>query len=148
MPLTDKKFFVLVNGFHAVVLRNAGTATQPHMEQVWTAEDVLSHTVRPRVSRPGRVFESASRRRSAYEAKSHLLSQKRLFLENVMHKLEQLIVSGECDAIVLIAAPSALGILRAIMPRTVAHRITLEVAKDYAKSGVKGLESKVLHYIV
>ena len=33
MPLTEKKFYVLVNGFHAVVLRNAGTATQPHMEQ-------------------------------------------------------------------------------------------------------------------
>lgn len=148
MAESQRKCFVVVNGFSAVVLRNAGSATHPDIQRVWSAEDVLSHTVRPRYSRPGRVFESASNRRSAYPAKSHLLSQKRIFLENVMHKMEQLIVSGECESMVLIAAPSALGILRAIMPRTLTHRITMEVAKDYSKASVKGLESKVLNYVI
>lgn len=148
MNQNGHQYFVVVNGFGAVILKNSGTVTKPDLQRVWSMEDVLSHTIRPRYSRPGRMFQSANARRSAYETKNQVLSLKKRFLEGVVNKIEQFVHDGDCGSVVLVAAPSALGILRAIMPKTIADRVTLEAPRDYTKSSSRSLETKLLNYVL
>lgn len=138
------QYFVVVNGFGAVILKNSGTAINPVLEHVWSIEDVLSHTIRPRYSRPGRVYQSASTRRSAYESKKRLVSARKHFLEGVIGKIEHFVHDGDCTSVVLVASPTALGILRSAMPKGIADRVTLEASKDYTKSSRKGLQAKLI----
>lgn len=141
------QYFVVVNGFGAVILKNSGTATHPDLQRVWSMEDVLSHTIRPRYDRPGRMYQSANQRRSAYESKNRLTSARKHFLEGVLNKVEHFVHEGDCASVVLVAAPTALGILRATMPKSIADRVTFEASKDYTKSSRKGLQAKLLNYV-
>ncbi len=145
--LDAKTVVVVVNGFHALALYNTGTAPEPQLEPLWELSDEAGHTLRPRYRRAGRVYQSMSNRRSAYEAKQYRAAQKRLFLEQVMERLVTLAADNEYSSIVLMASPGALGILRSSMPNPVAQRIKRMIAKDYCNCGARNLNEMLVEVL-
>lgn len=79
--------------------------------------------------RPGRVFQSASHRRSAIEPatdpKEH---QKHEFARRICAYLEGYI--SKIDNLILVAAPKVLGDLRRLLPDALKQKVTDELSKD------------------
>ena len=145
--LNSKTYVVVVNGFSASALHNTGSATQPHLTTVWEISDVPGHTIRPRQSRPGRVYQSMSTRRSAYEMKRYISEQKQHFLHQVVERLSAFCDQDDCEAIVLVASPGALGILRSLMPVHLTKKIRVQIPKDYSKIKARAFDAALLQAI-
>lgn len=145
--LNSKTYVVVVNGFHALALHNTGSATLPHLTTVWEISDVAGHTIRPRQSRPGRVYQSMSTRRSAYEMKRTISEQKQHFLHRVVERLLEFCEQQGCESIILVASPGALGILRSLMPAHITQKIRVQIPKDYAKIRGRALDAALLQAI-
>ena len=95
MKKTTKTLFVVLNGFHAVMMRNSGSSVQPKIETIWSTEMETGAELRPRDHRPGRVYQSMCNRRSAYEARDVVGHQRKIFLEKILNKVLQKFVGTE-----------------------------------------------------
>jgi protein required for attachment to host cells len=148
MKKTTKTLFVVVNGFHAVMMRNSGTSVHPKIETIWSTEMETGAELRPRDHRPGRVYESMGNRRSAYEARDVVGHQRKIFLEKVLAKIAETRKSEEFETVMLSASPSALGVLRSLMPHDLEDAIDLQVTKDYTKLPPVAAQSRILRYVL
>ena len=81
--------------------------------------------------RPGRTFDSAGVGRHAKEPPTDAHEKAEVdFLHTLAHQLNDAHEKKEFDALVVIAAPRALGILRAAYPKQLAKAVTQELAHD------------------
>ena len=96
--------------------------------------------------RPGRVFDhaptSGSRRGAVarHGTGSEQTPRKheaRVFAQQVARELEHGLQHGQFDRLVILAAPTFLGLLRAALPSSVTERVVTELHKDlvHASSG-------------
>jgi len=145
---TTKTLFVVLNGFHAVMMRNSGSSVQPKIETIWSTEMETGAELRPRDHRPGRVYQSMCNRRSAYEARDVVGHQRKIFLEKILAKISETRKSEAFESVMLIASPAALGVLRSLMPHDLEDAIDLQVTKDYTKLPTIAAQSRILRYVL
>jgi protein required for attachment to host cells len=106
------------------------------MELVWQvdSEDARRPTREVGVERPGRVQESANDGRHAMSPRVDWHRQAEdAFLRDVVTRLGDDHAAAPFDALALIAAPRALGVLRAQLPPALAALVRHEFAKDLTK---------------
>jgi protein required for attachment to host cells len=128
------------DGQKALFLRNAGDATLLNLttERVFTDENPPTHD--QGTDRPGRVFQSAAKKRSGMETTDWHELEKERFAKRVASALEQLVRAERIKAIVVVAPPRTLAELRNAFHADVKNRIVAEIDKDLTKLPVGEIE--------
>ena len=90
--------------------------------------------------RPGRVHQSFGYARSAVEQTDWHDEAERGFLESLARQLDAAIAAGETSELIIIAAPRALGMLRAAYSPAIRQALRGEIDKDYVKVPIREIE--------
>ncbi len=139
--LLEHGTWVLVcDGGKALLLQNEGDQKFPNLRK---QEEFESHN-RPShdlgTAKPGRVFSGKGGRHAAIEPTDlHRIAEEE-FLAKVAEMLEERVRAGSIRALVLVAPPRALGVLRHRISPAVRASVRGEVEKDYVKAPIYEIE--------
>jgi len=130
-----RTWILIADGAHARILQNAGPGKglQALEGRVWHGDHAATHELM--TDRTGRAFSSTGPARSAIEPHSDPHRQlKRNFVHRLADALSDRWRDRAYDRLVLVAAPSALGDLRAALSPEVRTAVVAEVPKDLTKT--------------
>ena len=131
---------VVCDGRKALILENQGDAKFPNLRMRETHEHDDAKTSEQGTDRPGRVHDSTSPGRSAVEQTDwHDLAEQD-FLKEVAGRLDEAIRNEETTALIIVAAPRALGVLRPAYSHGVKEALTAEIDKDMVNMPVYEIE--------
>ncbi|MGH6608972.1 MAG: host attachment family protein [Burkholderiaceae bacterium] len=128
------------DGEKALFLRNKGTpdSIKLEIENILEQDNPASHE--QGTDKPGRAFASAGTARSAMEEVDwHQLGEDR-FASQIAQALYKLAHANKFDALVVVAPPKVLGVLRKEFHKEVTDRITGELSKELASQYVPDIE--------
>ena len=92
--------------------------------------------------RPGRSFASVGHGRSAIEPHTDPVEfRETAFAGRIAHLLDAKLAAGAFDRLIIAAAPTALGSLRAALSEAVGKTVTGELPKDLTKTPTNDLAS-------
>lgn len=131
------------DGRKALILENAGTRACPKLQTKETRGQEAPRTAEMGAERPGRVQESATASRSAVAQTDWHEIAEREFLAGFARRLDQAVAAGETEALVVVAAPRALGVLREVFSPSVRKAIAAEISKDYVNMPVAEIEKRL-----
>jgi protein required for attachment to host cells len=130
-----RTWVLIADGARARILENDGPGRGLEAVEgcVYSGEHGATHEI---VSdRPGRAFASVGAQRSAMEARSDPHRElKKKFAHRLADVLAGKLQEKTYDRLVIVAAPSALGDLRAALDDQVRAAVAAEVAKDLTKT--------------
>lgn len=135
-----KSWVIVCDGAKALFLRNDGDAGLVNLTVVEHQSQPDEATRDLGSDRPGRVHQSHGASRSAMEETDWHEQAEAEFLKGVANKVEKLVESREIEAMILIAPPKALGILRAELASLPEGIIRAEIDKDLVKLTVSEIE--------
>jgi protein required for attachment to host cells len=121
---------VVCNGAKALILENAGARTHPNLvtKEVLQHQDPKTHELG--TDRPGRAFQSVGAMRSALEQTDWHAQEEQRFLARLASRLDKAVLLGETKAVIVVAAPRALGVLRGEYSLQLRQAVKAEVDKD------------------
>lgn len=137
MPVQKRRTLVVVaNGTAARGYENTGVGKGLDPAPVFEmAVDTLP-TREQGTERPGRVHDRFGPGRHAMEPKADWHRQDKVaFARTVAERLDSAVQEGSVDRIVLVAPPTMMGDLRAVMSDRVRPLLGGEIAKDLTHSG-------------
>jgi protein required for attachment to host cells len=132
---TTRTWILIADGARARVLENDGPGKGLHEVEglVFHGDHESTHEIMS--DREGRSHASVGPGRSAIEAHSDPHRElKKKFAHRLAEALAQGLQRKAYDRLVVVAAPSALGDLRAALPAAVRAKVTGEVAQDLTKT--------------
>jgi protein required for attachment to host cells len=135
-----KSWVIVCDGAKALFLRNDGDAGLVNLTVVEHQSQPDEATRDLGSDRPGRVHQSHGASRSAMEETDWHEQAEAEFLKDVAKKVEKLVESREIEAMILVAPPKALGILRAELASLPEGIIRAEIDKDLVKLTVSEIE--------
>lgn len=129
------------DGRKALFLRNEGDDVYPtlRVERLLTREDAPNREILS--DRPGRVFQSADSRRSAAEQTDWHELEEQHFARDVAAAFEDLVAERGVKAIVVVAPPRTLAVLRGAFSDAVRGRILAEINKDLTRHPLTEIEA-------
>ena len=131
---------LVCDGSKALFYKNTGSALAIALEAVSTLREHHPPTRELGSDRPGRAVDSMDGSRSAMEETDwHQVAEER-FLHGVAAHLDEVAASHRPSALILIAPPRALGVLRQRLSEAVRHIEKAEIAKDLVKTPKPKLE--------
>jgi protein required for attachment to host cells len=135
---------VVCDGRKALILRNAGDEVFPNLQTKETHEDINPKTSDQGTDRPGRVQQSAAPGHSSVGQTDWHAQQEQDFLVTLARRLDEAIASGQTEALIVVAAPRALGTLREAFTPAVRKAVKAEIAKDYVNMPVYEIEKHLV----
>lgn len=143
VTIRNLTWVVVCDGRKSLIFENAGDAAHLNLvtKETMTTENPPTHE--QGVERPGRAFASVGTRRSAVGQTDWHDEAERAFLRGLAARLDRAVSGNETKAIVLVAAPRAMGMLRAELSPRVDKAIKGEIAKDYVMLPVAELEKRL-----
>jgi protein required for attachment to host cells len=134
---------VVCDGRKALILKNIGDAQYPNLH----TKEVREHT-EPRTNdlgtdRPGKTHPSVGSARSAIEQTDWHDQSERAFLTALASRLHVALTKGETQALIMIASPRALGMIREAYSPDVRKTIRVELGKDLLKAPVQEIEKQL-----
>lgn len=133
-------WIVVCDGAKALILQNKGDEKFPNFETLRVREQANPKTVGQGASPPGRVHSSATSKRSSVEQTDwHDLAEQE-FLTNLVKELNADATANKIQALTIVAAPRALGMMRPNYSKPLNNVLVQEVAKDYASKPVYEIE--------
>jgi protein required for attachment to host cells len=142
MPnIPHNALIVVGDGQKAIFLRNEGDARFPNLVTETVLENVNPPSREQGTDRPGRVHEALRLSgRSAVDATDwHDIGEHR-FARTIAASIERMVRSGEAKALILVAPPRTLAVLRSSFHPETRASIILEVNKDLTRSSVWDIE--------
>jgi protein required for attachment to host cells len=124
----------------ALVLENIGDAKFPNLKTLEVHEHSDPKTREQGTDAPGRTINSIDSRRSAMEQTDWHDQEEQRFLRELAGRLYTAVNSGEVKALILVAPPRALGVLRQAYSPHVRNALRAEIDKDYVKLPVHEIE--------
>jgi protein required for attachment to host cells len=140
LKLAPGVWVIVCDGRKALILENAGDEKFPNLKTRETRESNAPRTHDLGADSPGRVHQSADVSRSAVQQTDWHDQAERDFLTGVAKRIGDAAAKHETSAIILIAPPRALGMLREAIPPAVHKMIRSEIAKDYVHLSVQEIE--------
>lgn len=133
-------WIVVADGKRALILHNTGDEKFANLQTVRVVEQENPPTGQQGTDRPGRYADTAEGHRSAFENTDwHALEEER-FLKQLASHLKECVQKGECQKLVLVAPPAALGVLRKALDNQVTRNVLAEVPKDFTNRPVYDIE--------
>ncbi|CAN7451346.1 host attachment family protein [Rhizobium sp. LjRoot30] len=139
-----KSWVVVCDGAKALILRNDGDADLINLKVVDTLTQPNDKTSEIGTDRPGRAYSPPGVSRSAMEETDWHAQAEEDFLKEVAGRITDIASKAETQRIVLVAPPTALGILRQSLGPAAGTAITAEIPKDYAQMPVPEIEKNLL----
>lgn len=133
---------LVLDGAQAKVFENRGPGKGLHaVSDLQFAQEPL-RAVELVTDRPGRSFASVGHGRSAMEPSSDpVVERERQFVIDVAETISRRKQQGAFDRLVLVAAPTALGDLRAALPAQVKQCVSAELSRDLTGLATPALET-------
>lgn len=131
---------VVCDGGKALILENVGDAKFPNLQTKEVYEQDNPPTREQGTDQPGRSISSVGENRSAMEQADWHEQNERAFLQDLAGRLDAALGAGEAKALVLIAPPRALGVLRQAYSPQIKQAIRAEFDKDLVKLPVHQIE--------
>ncbi|HWL03326.1 MAG TPA: host attachment protein [Xanthobacteraceae bacterium] len=138
------EWVVVCDGAKALVFENAGDAKFPNLKTREVYEQENPKTSEAGTDAPGRSVNSTGSARSTMEQTDWHDEAEKAFLGQLASRLNAAVEAGESKAIVVVAAPRALGVLRQSFSAGVKDVIKAEIGKDYVKMPVHQIEKLLL----
>lgn len=141
-------YVVVADGSRARFLKSAGT-----LGALSEFEDMTNPAARLRTGeqlsdRAGRGYNSSSHTGHTMDFRCNLKHQEQLqFAKHVGDRLEQARTRGECDKMILVAAPTFLGLLRKELSPQTARMVTAEVDKDLVLEDLSSIRERLPYRI-
>lgn len=126
------------DGRKALILCNEGDATFPNLRTREVHAEDNPPTAAQGTDAPGRVQDSAGGGRSAVAATDVHDEAEAAFLRRIAERLEALLAAG--GALLVVAPPRALGMLRPLYGRAVRTALIGEIDRDMVKLPVFEIE--------
>jgi protein required for attachment to host cells len=134
------EWVVVCDGRKALILENAGDEKFPNLRCREEHEHPDPPTHDLGTSPPGRVHQSVGTGRSAVEPTDlHDQSEQR-FLGWLAHHLDAAVSKGEAKALIIVAPPRALGVLRHAYSPRLRAALKAEIDKDYVRTPIYEIE--------
>ena len=128
--MIDRNALILVaDGQKFLLLRNAGTASAPVLVFDGGGEKDNAATHQQGTDQPGRFASFGSARSAAEATDFHQLEEERFAIDIADH-LERLARARDYEALIVVASPRTLAVLRKCFGREVRDRIVAEIGKD------------------
>jgi protein required for attachment to host cells len=131
---------VVCDGAKALVLENAGDEVFPNLRTKEVYEQHALKTSEQGTDAPGRSLQSVGMARSAMEQTDWHDREERAFLEDLAGRLDAAVTAGETKALVVVAPPRALGVLRQAYSPNLRAAVRDEIDKDYVRMPVGEIE--------
>lgn len=137
-------WIIVADGAHARLFVNEGVGKGVHELKDRAFVGSRKQNQEIQADRPGRTFDSAGQGRHAIEPRTDPQQhQEREFVREVVEWIAAEPQAARFDRLVLIAAPHALGDLRALMPKTLADKVTAEIPKNLTRARAREVESQL-----
>ena len=135
---------VVCDGRKALILENVGDQVFPNLHTKEIREHAQTRTSAQGSDAPGRVHQSVGSARSNVEQTDWHDQEERAFLTALANRLHVALSQGETPALIIVAAPRALGMLRDVYSPAVRKAIRVELRKDLVKLPVHEIEKELL----
>lgn len=140
VKIDSGEWVIVCDGSKALFLQNAGDSKFPNLQTREIMEQEVPPTSELGTDKPGRSHSSVGPGRSAVQQTDFHNQQEEEFLRSIMAKLDAAAKAGQMKAIILVAPPRALGVLRQHYTHALKQAIREEVQKDYVKMPVFEIE--------
>ena len=127
---------VVCDGKKALVLENVGDTKFLNLKTREVHEQPDAKTHEQGTDAPGRSINSIDSRRSAMEQTDWHDQEEQRFLAHLAARLDKAVVAGETQALIVVAPPRAIGMLRGQFTPQVRQPLRAEIEKDYVKMPV------------
>ncbi len=134
------EWVVVCDGSKALFLENAGDAKFPNLKTREAFEHKAPSTGQLGSDAPGRSHSSVGHGRSSVEQTDYHTQEEEAFLRSIVAKLEAALQAGQVKAIIIVAPPRALGVLRHAYTHGLKQALRAEIQKDYVKLPVYEIE--------
>lgn len=131
---------LIADGEKALFLRNETDAENPNLQVIRKEEQENPKDIDQSANRPGRVGQSATHGKSAYDDTDwHELAKERFAadLADILYKRAH---NGDFEKIILAAAPNILGELRAKLHQVVTDKVIAEIPKTLTNHALQDIE--------
>jgi protein required for attachment to host cells len=131
---------IVCDGKKALVLENVGDAKFLTLKTREVYEHADTKTSAQGTDAPGRSINSVDGRRSAMEQTDWHDQEEQRFLQKLASHLDAEVKAGNAKALIMIAPPRALGVLRQAYSVGMRHALRAELDKDFVKLPVHEIE--------
>jgi protein required for attachment to host cells len=131
---------VVCDGRKALLLANIGDELYPNLRTFEVHEQENPPTSQQGTDAPGRVHESGTAARSAVETTDWHDQAERAFLRRIVARLDKALQAGETHALIIVAPPRALGVMRPLYTHAISRALAAEVDRDLVKLPVYEIE--------
>ncbi len=129
---------IAIDGSRMAMFKNIGEAFAPVLELIEEHKNPSLRTSELGTDKPGRSFQSKSPRRGAHEQVDLQQQEEDRFVIEMTQRIEQ-IMSGSDAAVILVAAPRALGVVRKHLGPKTSARLLAEIPKDFGPEDTEPL---------
>jgi protein required for attachment to host cells len=140
VKITQGVWIVVCDGKKALVLENAGNTKSRNLKTVYVFEHPDHKTHELGTDAPGRTVSSVGKGRSAVEPTDWHAQEEERFLRNLAGYLDAQVKAGKAKALIVVAPPPALGVLRQAYSDDVRGALREEIDKDLVKLPVREIE--------
>lgn len=140
LKIDEHDWVVVCDGKKALLLENTGDARFPNLKTREVYEHQDAKTREQGADVPGRAINSVGAVRSAVEQTDWQDQSERAFLEDLAGRLDAAVTSGEAKAVIMVAPPRALGVLRQAYSPHLRQALRAEVDKDFVRMPVHEIE--------
>jgi protein required for attachment to host cells len=144
LKIDQGDWVAVCDGSKALLLENIGDAVFPNLKTREVYEQKAPKTHELGTDAPGRAFSSVGAIRSAIEQTDWHDQTERAFLEDLAGRLDAAVTAGETNAIVIVAPPRALGVLRQSYSPRLRQALRAEVDKDLVRMPVHEIEKHLV----
>jgi protein required for attachment to host cells len=140
LKIAQHNWVVVCDGKKALVLENIGDEVFPNLKTKEVHEHRDPKTREQGADAPGRAFQSVGEMRSAVEQTDWHEQAEAAFLDDLAARLDAAVTAGETKAVIIVAPPRALGVLRKSYSPRLRQALRAEVDKDLVKMPVHEIE--------
>jgi protein required for attachment to host cells len=134
---------VVCDGAKALLLQNAGNERSLNLKTREVYEQPDPKTSDIGTDTPGRAMGSVGSARSAMEETDWHDQAERTFLARLARRLDTAAANGDAPALILVAPPRALGVLRETYSFPLRKTLRAEIEKDYVNLPVDEIERRL-----
>jgi protein required for attachment to host cells len=134
---------VVCDGAKALVLENVGDDVFPNLKTREVHDKPNGPARGQERDAPGRAFQAGGRARSAVEQTDKLEQAEHDFLDKLAARLDAAVKAGETKALIVVAPPRALGVIRNAYSQNVRAAVRAEIDKDLVKLPLHKIEEQL-----
>jgi len=131
---------VVCDGAKALMLENIGDELFPNLKTREVHDKPNPPTHEQGTDEPGRVFQSVGGARSAMEQTDWHDQEEQRFLHRLAVHLDAEVNAGKARALIMVAPPRALGVLRQAYSHNLRNALRAEIDKDFVRMPLREIE--------